>query len=102
MNCLFVCCGCYDVVKPKQAHNYNSATIAGEEGGIRCKRNTEKNKILKKMKIGKTMNEGLMSSRSYEAPMMEVVEINVERGFELSSGFELGDGTSYDEEDVNW
>lgn len=54
------------------------------------------------MRIGKTMNEGLMNSRSYEAPSMEVVEINVEQGFELSSGFELGDGTSYDEEDVNW
>ncbi|MBR5853843.1 MAG: hypothetical protein IKY74_06540 [Alistipes sp.] len=54
------------------------------------------------MRIGKTMNEGLMNSRGYEAPSMEVVEINVERGFELSSGFELGNGTSYDEEDVNW
>lgn len=39
----------------------------------------------------------------YDAPDMEVVEINVERGFELSGdGFGLGDGTSYDEEDVNW
>lgn len=62
----------------------------------------KKLKNTKKMRIGKTMNEGLMNSRSYEAPSMEVVEINVERGFELSSGFELGDGTSYDEEDVNW
>lgn len=62
----------------------------------------KKLKNTKKMRIGKTMNEGLMDSRSYEAPSMEVVEINVERGFELSSGFELGDGTSYDEEDVNW
>ena len=62
----------------------------------------KKLKNTKKMRIGKTMNEGLMNSRSYEAPSREVVEINVERGFELSSGFELGDGTSYDEEDVNW
>jgi hypothetical protein len=39
----------------------------------------------------------------YDAPDMEVVEINVERGFELSGdGFGLGDGTSYDEEDVIW
>lgn len=39
----------------------------------------------------------------YDAPEMEIVEINVERGFELSSdGFGLGDGTSYDEEDVIW
>ena len=62
----------------------------------------KKLKNTKKMRIGKTMNEGLMNSRGYEAPSMEVVEINVERGFELSSGFELGNGTSYDEEDVNW
>lgn len=39
----------------------------------------------------------------YEAPDMECVEIMVERGFEVSSdGFGLGDGTSYDEEDVIW
>ena len=38
----------------------------------------------------------------YQAPSVEVVEVNVERGFEVSSdGFGLGDGTSYDEEDVN-
>jgi hypothetical protein len=44
-----------------------------------------------------------MSHPSYNAPSMEVVEINFEQGFTLSSdSFGLGDGTSYDEEDVNW
>lgn len=43
------------------------------------------------------------SQSMYEAPRMEVVEISVERGFEVSSdGFGLGDDTSYDEEDVDW
>ncbi|MBR4045772.1 MAG: hypothetical protein IKK05_02580 [Alistipes sp.] len=36
----------------------------------------------------------------YEAPIASVVEVSVERGFEASFG--LGDGTSYDEEDVDW
>lgn len=38
----------------------------------------------------------------YEAPQIEVVEISVERGFEVSSesgGFE---GPSFGEEDVEW
>ena len=48
------------------------------------------------------MNESNSHCR-YQAPSVEVVEVNVERGFEVSSdGFGLGDGTSYDEEDVNW
>lgn len=39
----------------------------------------------------------------YESPRMEVVEICVERGFEVSNdGFGLGDDTSYDEENVEW
>lgn len=38
----------------------------------------------------------------YEAPSASVVEVCVERGFEVSNDFGLGDGTSYDEEDVNW
>ena len=43
------------------------------------------------------------SSLSYEAPAAYVVEVCVERGFEVSGeGFGLGDGTSYDEEDVTW
>lgn len=38
--------------------------------------------------------------RGYEAPAMEVVEVVIERGFEVSSdGFE---GPSYEEEDVVW
>lgn len=44
-----------------------------------------------------------MSHSNYDAPRLDIVEISVERGFELSSdGFGLGDGTSYDEEDVEW
>ena len=51
----------------------------------------------------KTLKSTAEKTLRYDAPEMEVVEINVERGFELSSdGFGLGDGTSYDEEDVNW
>lgn len=51
--------------------------------------------------------ESLINSNSanscYEAPAAYVVEVCVERGFEVSGeGFGLGDGTSYDEEDVIW
>ena len=51
----------------------------------------------------KNLNDCAEKSPRYNAPDIEVVEICVERGVELSSdGFGLGDGTSYDEEDVNW
>ena len=43
----------------------------------------------------KTLNFG------YEAPRVEVVEINVERGFEISLGGGI-EGPSYGEEDVEW
>lgn len=38
---------------------------------------------------------------NYESPEVELVEISVERGFELSNeaGFQ---GPSYDEEDIVW
>ena len=50
------------------------------------------------IKIMKSLNNFAESLR-YEAPAVEVVEISVERGFELSArGFEI-DGT-YDEEDL--
>ena len=43
------------------------------------------------------------ASSCYEAPAAYVVEVSVERGFEVSGeGFGLGDGTSYDEENVIW
>lgn len=53
--------------------------------------------IMKKSNLGAASVE----RRGYEAPDMEVVEISVERGFEVSSesGFE---GPSYDEEDIIW
>lgn len=37
----------------------------------------------------------------YEAPAMEIVSVEIERGFEASdeAGF---DGPSYDEEDIEW
>ena len=54
-------------------------------------------------RIMKNLNYCAEKSPRYNAPDIEVVEICVERGFELSSdGFGLGDGTSYDEGDVNW
>ena len=50
------------------------------------------------IKIMKSLNNFAESLR-YEAPAVEVVEISVERGFELSArGFEI-DGT-YEEEDL--
>ena len=43
------------------------------------------------------------ANSNYEAPAAYVVEVCVERGFEVSGeGFGLGDGTSYDKEDVIW
>lgn len=49
------------------------------------------------MKLGNGF-AGCADERSrYEAPQIEVVEISVERGFEVSF-----DGPSYDEEDVEW
>ena len=43
------------------------------------------------------------ANSNYEAPAAYVVEVCVERGFEVSGeGFGLGDGTSYDEVDVIW
>ncbi len=38
---------------------------------------------------------------NYEAPLATVVEVSVERGFEVSNGFGLGDA-SYEEEDIIW
>ena len=55
------------------------------------------------MKAKNVMMCEVMSHPNYDAPRMDVIEISVERGFEVSSdGFGLGDGTSYDEEDVIW
>jgi hypothetical protein len=49
------------------------------------------------------MVDEIFSHPNYDAPRMDIIEINVEQGFALSSdGFGLGDGTSYDEEDVEW
>ena len=50
----------------------------------------------------KSLNNFVEQTLRYEAPSVEVVEINVERGFELSQtpGFDI-DGT-YEEEDVIW
>lgn len=55
------------------------------------------------MKAMNKMMSETISHSNYSAPYIEVVEINVERGFEVSGDiFGLGDGTSYDEEDVVW
>ena len=42
------------------------------------------------------------NKQNYEAPLATVVEVSVERGFEVSNGFGFGDGSSYDEEDIIW
>ena len=39
---------------------------------------------------------------NYEAPTLEVVEVAIERGFEVSSEEGGFDGPSYGEEDVDW
>ena len=55
------------------------------------------------MKVLCNMESETRSQLRYNAPELEVITINVERGFEVSSdGFGLGDGTSYDEESVEW
>ena len=55
------------------------------------------------MKVLNNLMDKTRSQSMYEAPRMEIVEIGVERGFEVSNdGFGLGDDTSYDEEDVEW
>ena len=61
--------------------------------------NTQKLNFISK--IMKSLNNFAESFR-YEAPSVEVVEINVERGFELSQtpGFDI-DG-DFTEEDVIW
>lgn len=53
------------------------------------------------MKATNYFKDGATSPSRYEAPMVEIVEIAVEHGFEASNeyGFE---GPSYDEEDVIW
>ena len=58
-------------------------------------------KLIFYIKIMKSLNNFAESLR-YEAPAVEVVEINVERGFELSQapGFDI-DG-DFTEEDVIW
>lgn len=64
---------------------------------------TENNNTQHIMKALRNLMDETGSQSMYEAPRMEVVEISVERGFEVSSdGFGLGDDTSYDEEDVDW
>ena len=66
-------------------------------------RNIQPKKQILKMEIKRDFLNESNSHCRYQAPSVEVVEVNVERGFEVSSdGFGLGDGTSYDEEDVNW
>ena len=65
---------------------------------VRGLRNRKYTKINFYIKIMKSLNNFAESLR-YEAPAVEVVEISVERGFELSArGFEI-DGT-YEEEDL--
>lgn len=53
------------------------------------------------MKALSNLNEAVRRL-NYEAPTLEVVEVAIERGFEVSNeegGFE---GPSYGEEDVEW
>lgn len=55
------------------------------------------------MRVLNNLMDETRSQSMYESPRMEVVEICVERGFEVSNdGFGLGDDTSYDEENVEW
>lgn len=55
------------------------------------------------MKVLRNIELETGSQLRYNAPEVEVITINVERGFEVSNdGFGLGDGTSYDEEKVEW
>lgn len=42
------------------------------------------------------------NKQNYEAPLATVVEVSVERGFEVSTGDGLFDGPSYGEEDIIW
>lgn len=52
------------------------------------------------MKVSNICSDMTPRHTDYQAPAVEVVEINVERGFELSGdGFT---GPSYGEEDVEW
>lgn len=63
-------------------------------------RETENNQKQNKMKVSNICSDMTPRHTDYQAPAMEVVEINVERGFELSGdGFT---GPSYGEEDVEW
>lgn len=42
------------------------------------------------------------STLNYEAPMAHVVEVCVERGFEVSTGEGLFEGPTYGEDDIIW
>lgn len=53
------------------------------------------------MKVLRNMESETGSQLRYNAPEMEVITINVERGFEASSEAGFG-GPSYGEEDVEW
>ena len=47
------------------------------------------------------LNGASAERSSYEAPEVDIVEIRVERGFEVSNEYGF-DGPSYGEEDVDW
>ena len=52
------------------------------------------------MKVTKNFHDMTSCQSRYEAPGMEVVEVAIERGFEVSSdGLE---GPTYGEEDIYW
>ena len=52
------------------------------------------------MKVTKNFVDMATCLSRYEAPAVEVVEVVIERGFEISS--EGVDGPSYGEEDIIW
>ena len=52
------------------------------------------------MKVTKNFQGMVTCQFRYEAPAVEVVEVVIERGFEISS--EGVEGPSYGEEDVIW
>lgn len=54
------------------------------------------------MNSSKNLMDGLLGLSDYESPKLEVVEFDVERGFEASSETGIFEGPSYGEEDVVW
>lgn len=70
-----------------------------------CGKKSKQNQILLhkqfKMKATNYFTVERESLPRYEAPVMEVVEIAVERGFEASDEYGF-DGPSYGEEDIVW